>query len=317
MAVRVEKAVNAADLSVYVLAVISPVGMTYSSEFRDLLDREELLVCPGVHDPITARAAERAGFDALYMTGYGTSLARTGYPDIGLVTMPEMVENAGAIQEAASVPVFCDADTGYGDVKNVIRTVREYVRTGVAGIHIEDQRDPKAGPGGDIQVIPTAEAAEKIRAAADVREEHDSDFLVIGRSDAPEAPDHDVDDAIDRVNAFLDAGADMAFITGQETEDDVKRVGREVDGPLVYDWNGVHPRTSIADLDAYGYDVVIFPLLGTQAAVLETYSRAAAIEEDGVEAVESLVDAYDDLPYSFEDFAGFDEIADWESTYDF
>lgn len=290
--------------------------MSDRSRFRSLIATDELLVCPGVHDPVTARAAEHAAFDALYMTGYGTSLARAGYPDVGLVTMPEMVANATAVQEATSVPVFCDADTGYGDVKNVIRTVREYVRTGVAGVHIEDQRDPKSGPGGDIQVIPEADVTEKVRAAVDVRDERDPEFVVIGRSDAAESPDHDVDDAVSRVNAFLDVGADAAFVTGQETVDDVERVGRGVNGTLVYDWNGVHPRVSLDELDEYGYDIVIFPLLGTQAAALETYRRASAVAADGVEPVGALVDAFEDLPHSFEEFAGYDEIDEWERRYD-
>lgn len=289
--------------------------MRYGEQFRDLVESDELVVCPGVHDPITARAAQAADFDAIYMTGYGTSLARTGYPDVGLITMPEMIENARAVQESVSVPVFCDADTGYGDVKNVVRTVQEYIQTDVAGIHIEDQRDPKAGPGGDVQVVPTAEAVEKIRAAADVRDERDPEFVVIGRSDAPESSDHDVDDAVDRVNAFLDAGADLGFVTGQESAAEVERVGREVDGRLVYDWNGVHPRLSLDELDAYGYDVVIFPLLGTQAAVLETYRRAADVQERGIEPVGSLVDAFDELPYAFEEFARYGEIEDWEDEY--
>lgn len=289
--------------------------MQYGSELRAVLDETDLLVCPGVHDPITARAAELAGFDALYMTGYGTSLARAGYPDVGLVTMPEMVANAGAIQERASVPVFCDADTGYGDAKNVVRTVREYVKTGVAGVHIEDQRDPKAGPGGDIEVLPTETVTAKIRAAADVRDERDAEFVLIGRSDAAETPEYGVEEAIDRVNAFADAGADAAFVTGYESREDVRLAGEEVDVPLVYDWNGVHPRVSLDDLDAFGYDVVIFPLLGTQAAALETYRRASAVREEGVSAVGSLADAFDDLDHPFETFAGYDEIERWEERY--
>lgn len=289
--------------------------MHYGSRLRDLLDRPDLLVCPGVHDPITARAAELADFEALYMTGYGTSLARTGYPDVGLVTMPEMVANASAVQERATVPVFCDADTGYGDVKNVVRTVREYVKTGVAGVHIEDQRDPKAGPGGDIEVLPTEAVVAKMRAAADVRDERDEDFLLIGRSDVLEVPDHDVDDAIDRVNAFVEAGADAGFVTGYEDREAVRRIGAAIDAPLVYDWNGAHPRLSLDELEAFGYDVVIFPLLGTQAAALETYRRAAAVHDEGVSAVGSLIDAFDDLEHPFTAFAGYDEIERWETRY--
>lgn len=289
--------------------------MRYGSRLRALLDQTDLVVCPGVHDPLTARAAELADFDALYMTGYGTSLARTGYPDVGLVTMSEMVENAGAIQERASVPVFCDADTGYGDAKNVVRTVREYVKTGVAGVHIEDQRDPKAGPGGNIEVLPTEDVTAKMRAAADVRDERDEEFVLIGRSDAPETREYGVDEAVERLDAFVDAGADAGFVTGYDSRDDVRRVGEAVDAPLVYDWNGDHPRLSLDELEQFGYDVVIFPLLGTQSAVLETYRRASAVQEEGVSAVGSLVDAFDDLEHPFATFAGYDEIEEWERRY--
>lgn len=289
--------------------------MNYGTQFRDLIETTDLLVCPGIHDPLTARAADLADFDALYMTGYGTSLSRTGYPDIGVVTMSEMISNAAAIQETASVPVFCDADTGYGDEKNVVRTVREYTKTGVAGIHIEDQQEPKKGPGGDIQVIPAEVAANKIRVAADVRDERDNSFFLIGRSDALEAPSHDIDDTIERVNTFIDAGADAGFVTGYETEEEVQSIGEQIDNPLIYDWNGDHPRVSLVDLEDYGYDVVIFPVLGIQAAMLETYRRTAAIKEQGVAPVADLVDSFDTLPHDFATFSGYDEIQSWQERY--
>lgn len=182
--------------------------MSSAKAFRRLLDRDEILICPGVHDPLTARVVDMVGFDAMHMTGFGTTLSRSGYPDVGLATMPEVTENARRIDVRVDVPVFCDADDGYGDVKNVIRTVEEFVHTGVAGIHIEDQTTPKRGIVGGHRVVSEEQFLSKIRAACDVRDEHDGDFVIAARSDAPGATNASTEDAVSRLNAAVDAGAD-------------------------------------------------------------------------------------------------------------
>src|SRR5258706_11008718 len=156
--------------------------MTQAKRFRELMRRDGMVVAPGAYDCITARLIERAGFDAVYMTGAGTA-ARFGYPDFGLVTMSEMVMNAGQIADAVDLPVIADADTGYGNELNVVRTVREYEGRGIAGIHIEDQGFPKkCGHLDNKVIIPLDDYVTKIRAAASAKK--DPDFLLIARTDS-------------------------------------------------------------------------------------------------------------------------------------
>src|SRR5580658_5433861 len=176
--------------------------MTQAMRLRELMRRDGMVVAPGAYDCITARLIERAGFDAVYMTGAGTA-AMLGYPDFGLVTMSEMVENAGRIAAALSVPVIADADTGYGNELNVVRTVREYEQRGVAGIHLEDQGFPKkCGHLENKIIIPLEDYVAKIRAAAQAR--RDPDFVIIARTDARAVSGFE--EAVRRVNASFDAG---------------------------------------------------------------------------------------------------------------
>ena len=189
--------------------------MRKTTRLRELLRGGTSLVVPGCYNALSAKVLAHVGFPALYMTGYGTSLSLLGLPDAGLATMSEMHLNARYIANAVAVPVIADADNGYGNAVNVIRTVREYIQTGVAGIHIEDQAIPKrCGHVAGRQVIPLAEAVGKYRAAARVRDETDPDFVLIARTDARGAHGGTLDDASRRANAYLEAGADMAFVEG-------------------------------------------------------------------------------------------------------
>src|SRR5206468_10712445 len=173
--------------------------MTQAARFRELLRRDGMVVAPGAYDCITARLIERAGFDAVYMTGAGTA-ATLGYPDFGLVTMSEMVANAGRIATAVDLPVIADADTGYGNELNVVRTVREYEISGVAGIHIEDQGFPKkCGHLDDKEIVRCEDWLEKIRAAANCR--RDPEFVIIARTDARAVLGFE--EAVARANAAL------------------------------------------------------------------------------------------------------------------
>ena len=283
---------------------------------RQLLDRDELLVCPGVHDPMTAAVADAVGFDAIYMTGYGTSLSQTGYPDAGLITMPEMVANANTVQEAVDVPVLGDADNGYGNATNVVRTIREYVKTGAAGCHIEDQTFPKrCGHTKGRQVISREEAVGKISAAADTRDERNPDFVVVARTDARGAVGGNMDEAIDRANAFLEAGADVAFVEGPTDEAEVERVGEEVDGPLLYNLAGISPQLDADTLEDYGFDLVIYPSLGMQTAITAVYRRAVQYREEGAAVFAEMEADWDDLPFDFHEFAGFPEVVAQEEKY--
>lgn len=233
--------------------------MTAARRLRELLRQDGIVIAPGAYDCITARMIEQAGFSAVYMTGAGTA-ATLGFPDYGLVTMPEMVDNAGRIAAALSVPVIADADTGYGNELNVVRTVREYEQRGVAGIHIEDQGFPKkCGHLENKTIIPVDEYVPKIRAAAAAK--RDPDFLIIARTDARAVLGFD--EAIRRVNAALEAGADMAFVEAPQTLDEVASIPRLVRGPCLLNlvWRGKTPDISFNEARAMGYKLAILPAL--------------------------------------------------------
>src|SRR5215471_6380988 len=231
--------------------------MTQARRFRELMRRDGMVVAPGAYDCITARLIERAGFDAVYMTGAGTA-ARFGYPDFGLVTMSEMVMNAGQIADAVTVPVIADADTGYGNELNVVRTVREYEGRGVAGIHIEDQGFPKkCGHLDDKEIMPREDWLAKIRAAASAR--RDPDFTIIARTDARAVAGFD--EAIARANGALAAGADMVFVEAPQTMDEVAAVPRLVRGPCLLNVvrGGKTPDVDLGAAERMGYKLAIVP----------------------------------------------------------
>ena len=235
---------------------------------RELLAGPGMVLAPGVFDGLGARLVEEAGFPAVYMTGFGTAATRLGRPDVGLLTMSEMVENATRIAAACELPVIADADTGYGNALNVIRTVQEYERAGVAGIHIEDQVAPKkCGHMEGKQVIPVTEMEAKIRAAVAAR--RSADFVIIARTDARAV--EGVDSALERARRYREAGADVLFVEAAESEDEISRVARSLgDVPLLFNWaeGGKTPPVDYATLAALGFKIVIFPiatLLGTTA----------------------------------------------------
>jgi 2-methylisocitrate lyase-like PEP mutase family enzyme len=231
--------------------------MTQAARFRELLRRDGMVVAPGAYDCITARLIERAGFDAVYMTGAGTA-ATLGYPDFGIVTMSEMVANAGRIAAAVDLPVIADADTGYGNELNTVRTVREYETAGVAGIHIEDQGFPKkCGHLEDKEIVPREDWLAKIRAAASAR--RSPDFLIIARTDSRAVAGFD--EAVARANAALAAGAEMAFVEAPQTLEEVAAVPRLVKGPCLLNVvrGGKTPDLDLGEAERMGYKLAIVP----------------------------------------------------------
>jgi 2-methylisocitrate lyase-like PEP mutase family enzyme len=283
---------------------------------RELL-RSTPLIVPGCYDALSARVLERAGFPAVYMTGYGTSLALLGLPDAGLATMSEMHLNARYIANAVAVPVIADADNGYGNAINVMRTVREYIQTGVAGIHIEDQIIPKrCGHVAGRQVIPLEEAVGKVRAAAAVRRELDPDFVLIARTDARGAHGGSLDEAIRRAHAYLDAGADLAFVEGPTSLDEVARVCREVRGRVFYNQTGVSPRLTPAQMAELGIAVTILPGATLRVALQAIWDFATALRQEGPAAEARFAERFRDHPVGdLHTFAGFDQIRAWEEAF--
>ncbi len=202
-----------------------------SQKLREALAGSDLLVAPFVYDALQARIAQAAGFEAVYMTGFGTAAAR-GYPDLGLLTLPEMVQNARWIAQGVEIPVICDADTGYGNALNVVRTVREYEDAGAAALHLEDQVWPKrCGFLAGKEVIPLEEMLPKLRAACDAR--NDPDFVIIGRTDALQP--HGWDEVERRARAYVEAGVDLVFVDGVATLEDLDEYSKRLaDLPRLY-----------------------------------------------------------------------------------
>lgn len=246
---------------------------------RRLIGREAYTMVPGAYDTLTARLVEQAGFEAVYLTGGGYSRA-SGYPDLGLLSLTENAMFIGRTVEAVEIPVIADADTGYGNAINVIRTVREYEKTGVAGFHIEDQVSPKkCGHYEGKEVISKAEMVGKIKAAVDTR--RDAEMVIIARSDARAI--EGLQAAIDRVNAYLEAGADVGFVEAPQTVEELRIVGREVRGPALVNVfeGGKTPMLNAKELEAMGFRLGIYPSQTHRAAIRAAQRVLAAMRRDG------------------------------------
>jgi 2,3-dimethylmalate lyase len=232
--------------------------MKATATLRQLLRAPGIIVAPGAYDCLTAKLIEREGFPAVYMTGAGTALTRLGKPDLGFATLSDMVLNAAVMAATVSIPLIADADTGYGGSLNVYRTVREYERAGVAALHIEDQVFPKrCGHLDGKQVVPIEEMVIKLRAAVEART--DDNFVLIARTDALAVTG--LDDTLRRCHAYAEAGADVLFIEALRTQQEIARVIREIDVPLLYNFveHGKSPLLSVSTLERLGFKLVIFP----------------------------------------------------------
>lgn len=257
------------------------------------------MIAPGAFDALSATLIEEAGFPAVYMTGFGTAASLLGRPDIGLVSSSEMIENARRIAGCVRVPVIADADTGYGNAINVIRTVRDYERAGVAGIHIEDQAMPKrCGHLTGKALVPAEEMAAKVGAAVAARD--NPDFVVIARTDARAV--EGLDAALDRAARYLDAGADVLFVEAPENEDEIEAIARTFAGvPLLFNWaeGGRTPPVGLDRLAELGYRIVIFPigaLLSAATAIrgfMATLARRGARGPDlaGLPTIKEFVES--------------------------
>ena len=238
--------------------------MRSTTRLRELLAGPDMIIAPGAYDALSARLIAQAGFPAVYMTGFGTAASVLGQPDVGLLTMSEMVSRAAALaaitDEIGPLPLIADADTGYGNPINVRRTIREYERVGVASVHIEDQIWPKkCGHMEGKQVIPQQEMVQKIRAAVDAR--HDPDFVIIARTDAIAV--NGLEDALQRGKAYREAGADVLFIEAPRSLADLQAIKKTfLDVPLLYNWaeSGKTPPLSLQEIQALGFKLVIFPV---------------------------------------------------------
>jgi 2-methylisocitrate lyase-like PEP mutase family enzyme len=283
-----------------------------AARLRALLESGQTIVAPGAFDPLAARLVEEAGFPAVYMTGFGTSAALIGRPDVGLLTMTEMAASAGRIADCVDIPVIADADTGYGNPLNVIRTVGAYEAAGVAGIHIEDQVAPKkCGHMEGKLVIGAQEMAAKVRAAVEARAQ--PEFVIIARTDARAV--EGLEQALERARLYREAGADALFIEALVSEAEVEEAARAFPGvPLLFNWaeGGKTPPVSLARLTELGYRIVIFPISTLLAA---TAAMRAILREIAVSGTPAA--ALANLPTfgEFVDFIGLPQVREAEQRY--
>lgn len=256
--------------------------MRATTTLRRMLNEPGIIVAPGAYDGISARLIERHGFKAVYMTGAGTAASALGQADLGLTTLTEMATHAAHIAGCISLPLIADADTGYGNPLNVIRTVREYERAGVAALHLEDQVFPKkCGHIAGKAVIPMKEFAEKIRAAAENRT--DPDFVIIARTDARAI--NGLDDAIERGLRYREAGADVIFVEAPTSREEIERVAREIKAPLLSNQvpGGKTPGLTVTELEKLGYKMVIFPVVSLMSATLAIEAALTKLKEHGTD----------------------------------
>jgi 2-methylisocitrate lyase-like PEP mutase family enzyme len=236
--------------------------MNPRNSLRQLLRRKEMCVAPGAYDAFSAKMICNAGFPAVYVTGFGVTASLLGKPDIGFITLDEMAGHLRRITKVATVPVIADAEAGFGNAVNAMRTVQEYEAAGVAGLHMEDQYVPKRyKPDGLPQVVSAEEHVEKIRAAVEARS--DPDFCIIGRTDA--LGRHGLAEAVRRANLYVEAGADMIFVHGAKNTADLHVIVREIGAPNVMNYSTlreghVSPLPSFSDLEEIGFKLLILPI---------------------------------------------------------
>ncbi|MGD0237212.1 MAG: isocitrate lyase/PEP mutase family protein [Syntrophorhabdales bacterium] len=282
--------------------------MSKAEVLRSLLKKKNLLVVPGVYDGLTSRIAGHCGAQAIYMTGFGTAAA-WGYPDFGLLTMTEMLENVRRISDAVDIPLIADADTGYGNVINVYRTVREYERAGAAAIQFEDQTWPKrCGHMEGKQVISSEEMVGKIKAAVDARVS--AETILVVRTDAVKT--HGFDEAILRGAMYAEAGADVLFIEAPANEEQMRKIPGLFEKPCVMNMavgiQGVEPK----DLAEMGYAIVIYPLVTLIGAIEGAMRMCTALIREGRQAESSgLTSSLEQLSQ----FLGLDKIKEMEGKY--
>jgi methylisocitrate lyase len=270
---------------------------------------------PGVFNAAAALLAERAGFQAVYVSGAGTANGVAGFPDVGLMSLEEVVRHARYTVEAVSVPVIADADTGFGEVLNLMRTVREFEGAGVSGIHLEDQENPKrCGHLAGKRILPTSEMVRKVAAAVEAR--CDPDFLIIARTDARAV--EGLEGAIERGRRYLDAGADVLFPEGLETAEEFAAFGREIRAPLLANMTefGKTPYLTVDDFASRGYRLVLFPMTAFRVAmkaVEEAFTRMAAegTQQGFLDRMQTRQELYELVRYA--DWAALDQkIAGYE-----
>ncbi len=282
--------------------------MKNTALLKSYIAAPEILVIPGVHDPLCARIAKKVGFKAVFLSGYASSAALLGAPDVGLLTLTEMVDCARRIVEATDLPVFADGDTGHGNVANVARTMRLFERAGVAAIFFEDQVSPKrCGHMAGKQVVTPEEMIARIGAAADARV--DPDLIIMARTDALAV--HGIDDAIERMGRYLEAGADMAFVEAPQSREQMQRILTELRAPHMANMvpGGRTPIVPARELERIGFACVAYPTALTYVMARAARELLEHLHRTGSTlGVEERMMTFDE----FNDLVGLPELRAWE-----
>lgn len=285
--------------------------MDQPAKIRELFRTKKSIVAPGAHDALTAKIVGKLGFDAVYMTGYGQSASHLGQPDVGLMTLSEMVMRAANTVEAAGVPVIADADTGFGNAVNVMRTVREYEKAGVAVIQLEDQLLPKkCGHMTGRQLIQKDEMVGKIKAAADARV--NEDFMIMARTDARTTLG--IEEAIERGLAYKEAGADIIFIESPESVAEMEKINKEIPGLTLANMveGGRTPVLPNKKLEELGYNLIIYPTASTYVLTKAMIDLWEGLKRD--DTTVGLMDRM--VTFSqFNEMVGLEEIREAERKY--
>ena len=267
--------------------------MNARQKLKQLISNPGYVIAPGAYDTLTARLVQVAGFEAVYLTGGGYSRAN-GYPDIGLLTMTEIVQWIARTVEAVDIPVIADMDTGYGNAVNVVRSVREYEKTGVARFHLEDQISPKkCGHYEGKQLVSKGEMVGKIKAAVDTR--RDPDMIIIARTDSRAV--EGLQAAIDRMNAYLEAGADVGFVEAPQNVEELAAIPKAISKPALANVfeGGKTPPLPAKQLEAMGYRIGIYPSQTHRAAIAAAKKVLAVLKRDGdTEAIEHELATFND-----------------------
>ncbi|MCW5730908.1 MAG: isocitrate lyase/PEP mutase family protein [Alphaproteobacteria bacterium] len=283
-------------------------------KLREIIEAGTFVVAPGVFDMISARIADRMGFNALYMTGYGVTASYLGLPDAGLATFTDMLNRARTIAEGTETPLIADADTGYGGLLNVRHTVRGYEAAGVQGIQIEDQEMPKkCGHTPGRRVVPKEEMVQKIQVAVDARRSRDT--LIIARTDARTALG--IDEAIERAAAYVEAGADIAFVESPESVEEIRKVGKAIAAPKLANMvpGGRTPVVAASELKAMGFNIAIYPGLGFSVAA-EAMRRAYTYLKDTGSSIGMEVPTYGgNGAQTMHELMGFPEVWEFEKRW--
>jgi 2-methylisocitrate lyase-like PEP mutase family enzyme len=282
--------------------------------------KQKPIVAPGVHDPYCARIAEKLGFDTLYMGGAATSMSKLGMADFGLATATEVQANARYITSITSLPLIADSDNGYGNALNVMRTVKDYIRAGVAGIHIEDQVIPKrCGHLKGKMVVSLDEMVGKVKAAKKVIKEEDPDFVLIARTDARGAVGGGIDDAVERLKACWKAGADLVFADGLTSQEELATICRETRAPTVYHPTAISPRLSVEEAHRLGVALMIYPFASMHAMAISVWDFMEQLKKEGTAAQVKFERRYKDHPLSdlrkLFDLGGLKELQSYEKEF--